>query len=261
MSCERLSLWEEHPEATLEIYRPASAATDACVVILPGGGYVMLAPHEGRSYAEWFQERGMTAIVCAYRTAPNHFPDQLLDAREAVRYVRMHADTLGLSPDKVLIMGSSAGGHLAALTSTYMERLPGEIHTDVCARPNAQILCYPVIHLVSKRLGAHTGSGENLLGDKVLESGEALTPAYFVDSQTPPCFLFHTFEDATVPVIGSLDYMHALWEHGVACEAHLFPHGHHGLGLCTEDTPAIQHASQWSSLLESWLRYMGYLPS
>ncbi len=263
MRTESIQLWKDCPEVRLDVWVPDHPKTDASVLILPGGGYTHLADHEGSAYARWFNELGMTAFVCAYRLAPEHFPAQLLDSRRAMRWIRAHAERYSLNPERVLIMGSSAGGHLAALTATYTQALPGEDQDDLAALspvPDAQILCYPVIYLVSRRLGAHTGSARNLLGDAVLELGEALTPVYLVTEHTPPCFLFHTAEDASVPVRGSLDYVHALAGHGVDVEMHVFPHGRHGLGMCSENTPAARHAGQWTGLLRAWLTYHDFLP-
>lgn len=206
----------------------------------------------------------MAAFVCDYRVYPHQFPLPLLDARRAVRLLRHRAGLYGLDKNKILVLGSSAGGHLAALVSTYTGSIEGERADSIDAEspiPNGQILSYPVIHLISRRLGANIGSAQALLGDKVLELGEALTPAYLVTKDTPPCFLWHTAEDVVVPMGNSLDYARALQEKGVPVELHIFPYGRHGLGLADDLTdPAIRHAAQWKPLLLRWLTLEGFLP-
>ena len=122
--------------------------SDAAIVIFPGGAYRGLADHEGRGYAEFLNENGITAFVVNYRVAPHKFPLDLLDARRAVRWGRAHAGEYGICKDKIAVMGSSAGGHLTALVSTYRGAIDHE-GMDAVDReeylPNAQILCYPVI--------------------------------------------------------------------------------------------------------------------
>lgn len=262
MKTERIPLWDWPGAPALLACWPDSRRTRAAVILFAGGAYHTRVPHE--AYAGWFAEKGMAAFVCEYRVHPHQFPLPLLDARRAVRLLRHRAEAYGLDKDKILVLGSSAGGHLAALVSTYAQPIDGEgadaadLESPI---PNGQILSYPVIHLVSRRLGANIGSAQNLLGSRVLELGEALTPAYLATESTPPCFLWHTAADSVVPMGNSLDYARALQEKGVPVELHVFPYGRHGLGLADDLTdPAIRHAAQWKPLLLRWLALEGFLP-
>ena len=262
MKHETIPLWDRPDAPALQAYWPDARTTQAAVILFAGGAYHTRVPHE--AYAGWFAEKGMAAFVCDYRVYPHQFPLPLLDARRAVRLLRHRAERYGLDKNKILVLGSSAGGHLAALVSTYTEAIDGEGADEIDREspvPNGQILCYPVIHLVSRRLGANIGSAQNLLGDRVLEIGEKLTPAYLATASTPPCFLWHTAADSVVPMGNSLDYARALQENGVPVELHVFPYGRHGLGLAEEpDDPAIRHAAQWKLLLLRWLALEGFLP-
>lgn len=262
MRRETIPLWDWPGAPALQACWPDVLRTGACVILFAGGAYHIRVPHE--AYAEWFAERGMPAFVCDYRVYPERYPLPLLDARRAVRLLRHRAADYGLDGQKILVLGSSAGGHLAALVSTCTTAIEGEDVDDADAEsplPNGQILCYPVIHLVSRKLGANIGSAQNLLGDRVLELGESLTPAYLVTKSTPTCFIWHTAADTVVPIGNSLDYARALQEKDVPVELHIFPYGRHGLGLADDETdPAIRHAAQWKPLLLRWLALEGFLP-
>lgn len=236
-------------------YAPKRARGRAAVVIYSGGGYSHRAPHEGHGYAEFLSELGISAFVVNYRVAPAVFPDELLDARRGVRFVRANAERFGIDPTKIAVMGSSAGGHLAALVSTYRAPIEGEGVDEIDAFdpfPNAQILCYPVIS--SDPAIHHLGSYRQLLGDRLPEAA-AFDPELLADEATPPAFLWHTTTDAGVNVINSYRYAAALRRASVPCEVHTFPIGSHGLGLA----PAHPHIAQWSRLLESWLVLNGFL--
>lgn len=261
MKTESIRLWDREDAPLLHAYWPEEKKSRAAVILFAGGAYHTRVPHE--AYADWFAEKGMAAFVCDYRVYPDRFPLPLLDARRAVRLLRHRAEAYDLDPQKILVLGSSAGGHLAAMVSTYTEPIDGEGVDDIDLEspiPNGQILCYPVIHLVSQRLGGNIGSAWNLLGDRVLELGEALTPAYQVKESTPPCFVWHTAADAVVPMSNSLDYARALQEKGVPVELHVFPYGRHGLGLADDlSDPGIRHTAQWKPLLLRWLTLEGFL--
>mgnify|MGYP001278402335 CR=1 FL=1 len=237
----------------LDCYIPTHKTSDLAVIILPGGGYCARAPYEGAAYAEFLNEHGIAAFVCQYRVYPHQFPLPLIDARRAIRYVRYHAARFEISKKKIYIMGSSAGGHLAALASTYGASLPGERIDAVdqeAFRPNGQILCYPVIKLLGKNV-AHLDSGKSLLGDRQAELGEELSPDLMADENTPKAFIWHTFDDEVVSVINSLDYARRLRQMHVDVEMHLYPNGCHGLGLA-QNNP---HVAQWTDSLLRWLRY------
>ncbi len=262
---EKIKLWENVPgmcEETpmLTAYVPENKTSDVAVVICPGGGYAVRAEHEGKDYAEFLADNGITAFVVDYRVSPHRFPLPLLDARRAIRYVRYNAEKYGIDKNKVAIMGSSAGGHLAAMTSTYYEPIEFEGLDEIDNEdfiPNAQILCYPVIKLLGKGIG-HLGSGQNLLAEKQVEMGEELSPDLIATAKTPKAFIWHTFSDDCVNVINTLDYARRLKTVGGSVECHIFPEGHHGLGLATGDDLISKHVTQWGRLLINWLKYIKF---
>ncbi len=260
-----MKLWENTPglaEETPAItpYLPTHKKSRAAVVIFPGGGYALRAPYEGKDYAEFLSKNGISAFVVDYRVAPHRFPLPLLDARRAVRFVRAHAKEYGLDRDKIAVMGSSAGGHLAALVSTYHERIEFEGIDAIDSEnpiPNAQILCYPVICAPTTDSDiAHARSYHNLLGEeRTAREAERFAPDRLADENTPPAFIWHTANDATVNVINSYRYAAALREHSVSSEMHVFPDGRHGLGLAAD----YPHVAQWKPLLLNWFSYHGWL--
>lgn len=240
-------LWEndEKNETLIHIYEPHKKAGDLCVVIFAGGGYSHRALHEGDGYAQLLNAYGFTAAVVDYRVKPDYFPLPLLDARRGVRFMRAHAEEFGISKDKILVMGSSAGGHLAAFVSTYTAPIDGEGADAIDKEnflPNGQILCYPVI-------GDHPGSYQNLLGDR-FEERESFNPDRLVCETTPEAFLWHTAEDTVVNVCNSYRYATALRENNVPCEMHIFPEGPHGLGTAVSNP----YVSRWTGLMIDWLR-------
>lgn len=247
-----VSLWEksETNKTLMHIYTPCKKASDLCVVILPGGGYSHRAAHEGEGFAQLLNAHGFTCAVVDYRVAPDRFPIPLLDARRAVRYLRANAEALGIAKEKVLIMGSSAGGHLAALTCTYLDPIEGEGADAVDEEaflPNGQILCYPVIS--ADESISHRGSYRNLLDDRYDER-EKYSPELLVCEKTPEAFLWHTEGDTIVNVINSYTYAAALRRAGVSCEMHIFPFGSHGMGTAPTDA----YIARWTELLLAWLR-------
>ncbi|MCR5151392.1 MAG: alpha/beta hydrolase, partial [Clostridiales bacterium] len=232
----------------LEYYPALRKKTDFTVIILPGGGYACLAEHEGKGYAQFFAENGIDSFVLNYHISPFTFPEPLLDSRRAVRLVRANAKKYGINPNKIALMGSSAGGHLCALTSTYTLPVDGdivdEIDREVSFLPDFQILCYPVI-LRPETGYAHNGSYLNLIGREDKEKERLLDPSLNVTPSTPPAFIWHTADDQSVNVVNSLMYAKALKDNGVSAETHIFPSGPHGMGLAKGD-PLV---SQWSGLL------------
>lgn len=239
----------------LVAYVPEQRHSDAAVIIFPGGAYSHLAAHEGEPYARQLNAWGVTAFVMSYRVAPHRFPAPLQDARNAVRFVRSHAAEYGIDPQKILVMGSSAGGHLAALVSTYRGVLPGEEHEGEDYRPNGQILCYPVICSPQSGDICHRGSYQNLLGTVESQACSAYDPSLLADAETPPAFLWHTAADTGVSVVNSYRYATVLREHGVSSELHVFPDGYHGLGVAEK----YPHVAQWLSLLQQWLIYQKFI--
>ncbi len=251
---QKFRLWE-NSDIEISYYHSLHKSCDAAVVIFPGGGYANHADYEGESYAQLLNTFGMDAFVIKYRTSPNRFPLPLLDARRSVRFVRAKAGEFGLSKDKILVMGSSAGGHLAALTSTYHDSIDGEEIDEIDQEdflPNGQILCYPVIS--SDEAISHQGSYKNLLGEERYGEKDKFSPELLVSEKTPAAFIWHTAADQAVNVINSYRYAEALAKNKIPHEMHIFPYGAHGMGL-GEHLPYI---SEWTQLLRRWLVLNGF---
>ena len=238
-------------EIDAQIRRPA-------VVICPGGGYAFCSEREAEPIALRFLTEGFNAFVVWYRVgsmpgdqrrdheaadwyqkaAEHVFPLPQHDAAAAIAYVRANAEALHTDPDKIAILGFSAGGHLAASVSGLWHR--DEIWAELGlapqdVRPNAAVLCYPVI--VSDG-DAHRGSFEHLSGTMDVQAHAQYDVLSTVSEHYPPTFLWHTFTDDTVPVRNSLRMALALSEAGVTTEMHIFPEGRHGLSLANEITCA-----------------------
>lgn len=252
-----IKMWDKIPGPTngtqpaLEYYAPENGEKDSAVVIFPGGGYVNLAPHEGKGYAEFLAAAGYHAFVCEYRVSMKPlFPWPLLDARRAVRIVRKNAAEYGFDPRKIAVMGSSAGGHLAAMVSNYFGKIEGEgvdeIDETDC-RPDATISCYGVVAEPFEEWMTNWLT-ESLLGGSK-EFWDAASSDKNVTDNTPPAFLWSTSDDPVVNVIHTYRYAAALREHGIPHEVHVFPKGNHGLGLAESD-PSV---GQWGNLLLNWL--------
>jgi acetyl esterase/lipase len=243
---------------TLTAYLPEPAkATGAAVVICPGGGYANLAKHEGADYARWLNESGIAGFVLKYRlgSAGYHHPAMLQDAARAVRTVRARAAEWKVDPNRIGIMGSSAGGHLASSLLTHFDVAKAAATDPIdreSSRPNLGILCYPVIMLVGPF--AHQGSARNLLGPNASpELAHELSSELQVTSNTPPCFVWSTYEDKTVPVENSLQFAEALRKAGVPFDLHIYQKGPHGLGLGTRDwNPEKRHP--WTADCVYWLQ-------
>lgn len=233
---------------------PAERATGAAVVVLPGGGYGGLAQHEGRDYAEWLNSLGIHAFVLKYRLGPHGYrhPRMLEDAARAVRLVRARAADWGVDPQRVGLMGSSAGGHLASTLLTHFDAGRPDAADPVdrlSSRPDLGILCYPVISLGEF---THQGSKKNLLGENPpAELVALLSNELQVTKDTPPTFLWHTAEDAAVPVENSLQFAAALRKAGVPFDLHVYEKGRHGIGLAG--------GHPWTKDLEFWLRQRGWV--
>lgn len=231
----------------------------ATMLILPGGGYGSLAEHEGTGYAEFFAAHGITAYVLKYRLGSNGYrhPTMLNDAARALRMVRMFARRDGLDPARIGVIGSSAGGHLASTLVTHFDAGSADSSDPVereSSRPDLGILCYPVISLVEF---AHSGSRKNLLGENPPEDlVRHLSNELQVKKDTPPCFLWHTVEDKSVPVENSLLFASALRRAGVPFSLHVYELGPHGLGFGRETRPA----PPWASQLLHWFKERKFTP-
>jgi len=216
----------------------------AAVIVCPGGGYGYQADHEGTEYGRWLNQRGIHAFILKYRVGTDGYrhPAMLLDVARALRTVRANAAQWRINPAKIGVMGSSAGGHLAATLLTHFDAGVAA-STDpierVSSRPDVGILCYPVIDMGRY---THQGSRQNLLGDSPSADLVADLSCHLrVTAQTPPTFLWHTAEDGAVPAANSLLFAQALGAANVPYELHIYPTGRHGLGLAkTEAWPPLE---------------------
>jgi acetyl esterase/lipase len=251
---------DDQDKPSLTVFLPTkNQANGTGVIVCPGGSYTALASnHEGRQVANWLNSLGIAAFVLKYRLGPRyHHPIELGDAQRAIRLVRAHAAEYGIAPDRLGVMGFSAGGHLAATMGTHFDNGNGndpDPNQRAGSRPDFLVLGYPVISFTTPY--THKGSLSNLLGDspdpKLMEG---LSNELQVTAQTPPTFLFHTTEDKTVPVENSVLFYLALHKAGVAAEMHIFERGPHGVGLALRD-PAL---GMWPELLANWFRMRGLL--
>jgi acetyl esterase/lipase len=243
----------------ISIYPAARSASGTAIIVAPGGGYQNLAmDHEGRQVAAFFNSMGVTAAILRYRLGPRyHHPIELGDAQRAIRLVRSRAQELGVLPNRIGMMGFSAGGHLTSTAGTHFDdgnKDAADPIDRVSSRPDFLILGYPVISFDPAI--AHAGSLKNLLGENPdPKQVEDLSNDLRVTPQTPPTFLFHTNADKGVLAENSVRFYLALKKAGVPAEMHIFENGPHGVGLALND-PAL---SAWPTLLMNWLRSRGLL--
>ena len=246
---------------TLTPYLPADGkATGAAIVICPGGGYGGLAEHEGKDYALWLNDHGLSAFVLKYRLGSQGYrhPRMLEDAARAMRLVRARAAEFQIDPKRVGIMGSSAGGHLASTLLTHFDSGNADATDPIdrqSSRPDLGILCYAVISMGEN---THQGSKNNLLGKEPSpELVKLLSNELQVTSQTPPCFIWHTYEDSAVKVENSLEFAAALRKAGVPFDLHIYQQGKHGIGLA--DKPPFTNPHPWSRDCLFWLKVQGFV--
>ena len=257
---------EDVPKLT--IYLPEQEeATGSAVVICPGGGYGGLAvDHEGHQIAKWFNSLGVAGFIVDYRHRGKGYghPAPLQDAQRAIRTVRSGAAEWKIDPQKIGVMGFSAGGHLASTTGTHFDKgdpnSADPIQRASC-RPDFMILCYPVIAFDEPY--THRGSQKNLLGaDADAALVRSLSNEKQVTAETPPTFLFHTDEDKGVPSENSVYFYLALRRAGVPAEMHIYQKGPHGVGLCTgigKYARKIPGTDIWPKCCEAWLAGLGLL--
>lgn len=231
------------------------------VVVCPGGGYEWRSDRESEPIALRFMGMGCHAFIMDYSVAPNRFPTALLELAESVSLIRRHAEEWKIDPDKILVCGFSAGGHLACSLGVFWNQrfIYDNIgRTGDMVRPNGLILSYPVI---TSGPYAHSGSVENLMGvDATEEEKNTFSLERWVGPHMPKTFLWHTDTDEAVPVENSLLLAMAMKQHKVPLEMHIYPHGSHGLSLANEETSGNQlhrlepDCQNWIGLLETWLR-------
>lgn len=238
-------------DPSLIAYLPAKPNGTA-VIICPGGGYSILAiDKEGVAVAKKFNELGITAFVLKYRLPSDLIMEDksigpLQDALQAMYLVRKNASVWNIDPQKIGIMGFSAGGHLAGSLSVHYNDLKIQNEEQISLRPDFSILIYGVISFGSQ---THNGSLTRLLGENPTD----LKRRYFsselqVTPQTPVAFLVHANNDAAVPVKNSIMYNEALTKNKVAAEMHIYPAGGHGFGLNNKTTK-----DDWFERLKNWM--------
>ena len=229
------------------------------VIICPGGAYWLLAVgHEGADVAKWFNRIGVSAFVLKYRLPSDEIMKDksigpLQDVQEAIRIVRRNAKEWDIDPNKIGIMGFSAGGHLASTASTHFNDKVYEVTDTISARPDFSLLIYPVITM--KTEFTHKGSRSNLLGEKPTEEQiTRFSNELQVNENTPPAFLVHSLDDGVVPVQNSINYALAMRKFKIPCELHIYESGGHGYGMGrTNNTESI-----WPESCLKWMEMHGF---
>lgn len=238
------SLGQDVPNIT--IYNAKGAKT--CIVVCAGGGYEIKSDYESYGYAQWLMENGVSAIVTEYRVSPYRYPAPQYDAMRAMRYAKAHAKEYGW--EKIGIMGSSAGAHLAGTVATACDDM-GYKNIDeidnLPFKPDFAVLCYPVVSMTDF---THMGSRLNLLGKTYDFKADELSVHKRVTDSTPPMFIWHTAGDDAVPVENSLMLSNELSKRKIPFELHIFQNGPHGLGLAKE----TDGTNAWGELLLKWLQ-------
>lgn len=267
---ENIKLWDKETpyynaeygqeETTITPYLVKDGRKDKGIVIIcPGGAYSGRAYHEGEPVARMLNDAGISAAVLNYRVAPYRHPAMLTDANRAVKFARYNAESWEIDPEKIGILGFSAGGHLAVSACEHYDygNDNGDEIDKMSSRPNAGIFCYPVATFIDEY--THRGTLENLLGkapDPILR--EQLTGEKNVPDDCPPIFMWHTAEDSAVSVNNSLEMAKSLRKKEIPFELHVFPYGFHGLGLADDDARNNPHAAQWANLLINWLKLYNF---
>lgn len=254
-TCIKTYIIEDSPEFKLK-KRPV-------VIVCPGGGYCFLSDREGEVLALQYAAMGFHAVVLNYSIAPATYPTALLEMAATIILLREKAEEWHIDTEKIIVAGSSAGGHLAASYGMFWKQdfiaegieLNGPDREIL--RPNGMILSYPVI---TSGEFAHRESFQNLLGERYDALVDWVSLEKRVNADTPPAFIWHTFEDGCVPVENSLLLVSAMRKAGIPVEFHLYPKGGHGLSLANELTQSPQGeeiepcCQSWIELVRTWLR-------
>jgi acetyl esterase/lipase len=249
-----------HPSLTVYV-PPAGTANGTAIIYAAGGGYVRVAigGNGGGEITRWMNSLGITVFVLKYRNVEYGHPAPLRDALRAVRTVRSRAAEWGINPQRIGMLGGSAGGHLTASAGTLFDAPEGRIGAEldkVSGRPDFLVLVFPVITMQDPY--AHATSRRALIGEKPTDE---LRHHFSVDEQvtkaTPPTFLVHSSEDTTVPVENSLLFYQAMRRAKAPIEMHLYPKGPHGSGM----SPSLGPTAEWPRHCESWMRFNGWLPA
>ncbi len=259
---EVINLRKDNPEVTLTTYVAsdgANAKPRRAILVLPGGGYEMLAHHEGEKIALNYLAAGINAFVLNYSTKGNNksmkYPMPQVDVANAMKYIKDNAGKYNIDPEKVFVIGFSAGGHLAATAGVFWDR--EEIYKDAepmdygYNKPCGMILSYPVINYNSNK-----GSFHNLAGEGLEENEyNYYSPDLYVDDKTCPAFIWHTSDDPAVNVQGSLSLASKLKDNNIPFEMHIYPHGNHGLGLPDGNASVkLDNVATWMKHSIEWIK-------
>ncbi|MCF6130082.1 alpha/beta hydrolase [Flavobacterium sp. AS60] len=243
---------------TLTVYKPKKANGTA-ILIFPGGGYDHLSIlKEGKKIAQWLNSLEITAFVLKYRLPSDKIMNDksigpLQDAQGAMRLIRRNANTWNINPNKIGVIGFSAGGHLAALLSTHYNENTYPKSDTISARPDFSLLIYPVISM--KNEIGHKSSRNYLLGENPTDEAiQKFSCELSVNKDTPPTFLVHAANDKSVPVENSIVYFLALKKNNAPAEMHVYENGGHGFGLGVQGT-----SSHWTDDCIRWLKSCHYL--
>lgn len=245
------------PKPTLTTYilddSMKNGAKRPAVLVCPGGGYHFCSEREAEPIAMQYNAAGFHAFVLNYSVAPNKYPTALEEASMAVTLIRENAEEWRIDTDKIAVIGFSAGGHLAGSLGVFWNSEPIKTENGI-NKPNAVILAYPVI--TSGEL-AHRGSFDNLCGEDS-ELVKKMSLENQVTGDTPPMFLWHTFEDQAVPVENTLMMAAALRKKNIPFELHIYPKGAHGLSTVTKDVGILEEnaskgAKDWVRQSVNWL--------
>lgn len=251
----KLYLYENSPELYVKV-RPL-------ILVIPGGGYRFVSDREADPIAYQFLAMGYNTAILNYACAPlAEYPEQYLEGFAAIKYIKDNAEELGVDPDRIVVCGFSAGGHLAGMLGTGTKDKMVLEHFGVDGeffRLAGMILGYPVINGGEY---AHRGSFDNLLGDRKNDEEmlEKMSIDNRVDENTCPAFIWHTFADHSVPVFNSLMMAEAMKKHEIPFEMHIFPEGGHGLSLANDITRDArgggvhEYDSTWVEMCGRWLR-------
>lgn len=254
------SRYEKVTDPTISVFLPpAGKATGTAVLICPGGGYGVLAfDHEGFAIARWLNDNGIAGIILKYRLPSdmimkNKSTGPLQDAQEAMRIIRRNASDWKIDPDKIGVIGFSAGGHLASTLSTHYSEKVYDYRDNTSARPDFSLLIYPVISFDGSI--THAGSKRNLIGaNPSYDITRHFSNELQITTETPPAFLVHSADDKTVPFKNSLVYSEGLQRNNIPVEMHIFQKGGHGYGLSINNGTQ----SSWPELCIKWLKENGF---
>jgi len=252
--------YEKVTDPTISVFLPsAEKATGTAVLICPGGGYGVLAfDHEGFAVARWLNDNGIAGIILKYRLPSDLIMKDksvgpLQDAQEAMRIIRRNAIEWKINPQKIGVIGFSAGGHLASTISTHYAEIVYNVTDTTSARPDFSLLIYPVISFDASI--THAGSRRNLIGvNPSYDTIKRFSNELQITGKTPPAFLIHSSDDKTVPVKNSIVYFEGLLRNNISAELHVFQKGGHGYGLAQNRGTE----SSWPDLCVKWLKIRGF---